>query len=70
MKKNKAIYQLTVEDIQTVAIEELDRELTDDEIKKLIDPIAERISWYDAISDSIREAIGSIEIDEEDLPDL
>jgi len=51
----KIIYQLTIEDIQEVAIQELDRELTEEEIKRLIDPIAEKIPWYDAIADSITE---------------
>ncbi len=55
MNLNKIIYQLTVEDIQNVAEQELDRLLTKEEIELILDPIAEKIDWYDAISDSIIE---------------
>ena len=47
--KNKIIYQLTVEDIQTVADQELNRELNRKEIALIEDTIAENIDWYDAI---------------------
>ena len=60
----KVIYQLTIEDIQDVAMQELDRELTKEEVKKLIDPIAEKIPWYDAIADSINEIFGKSDIDD------
>lgn len=51
MKKNKndIIYSLNVEDVQTVALEEFDRELTAKEIEMIEDAIAENINWYDAI---------------------
>ena len=62
--KHKIVYQLTIEDIQEVAIQELDRELTKEEIIRLIDPIAEKIPWYDAIADAINETVGENEIDE------
>jgi len=55
--KNEIVYSLTVEDIQTVAFEELDRELTDDEIESIIDLIGKKISWYDAIYYAINEKI-------------
>ena len=55
--KNKIIYQLTVEDIQEVALQELDRELKQEEIKRIINPIAEKIPWYDAIAEAINEMI-------------
>jgi hypothetical protein len=51
------VYQLIIKDVQDVALQELDRELTNEEIKKLIDPIAENISWYDAIASAINEVI-------------
>ena len=54
---NEIVYKLIIEDIQNVALEELDRELTHQEIQKLIDPIAENIPWYDAIARSINEVI-------------
>lgn len=57
MNSTKIIYKLTVKDIQNVAEEELERQLTDEEINSILDTIAEKISWYDAIADSIRESI-------------
>lgn len=57
MDNNKIIYSLNVEDIQNVANQELDRDLTDKEIIKITDTIAEKIPWYDAIVDSIQEKI-------------
>jgi hypothetical protein len=61
--KNKIIYQLTIEDVQEVALQEIERELTKEEIERLIDPIAEKILWYDAIADSIDEQL--VEQDED-----
>jgi hypothetical protein len=57
--KNEIIYQLTIEDVQEVAMQELERELTKGEIKRLIDPIADKIPWYDAIADAINEQFGN-----------
>lgn len=51
----KIIYKLTVKDIQNVAMELLNRKLTRAEVEKLIGPIEEKITWYDAIADSINE---------------
>ena len=56
--KNDIFYSLCIEDIQTVAIEEFDRKLTEDEIEKIKDLIGEKINWYDAILNSIIEKIG------------
>jgi hypothetical protein len=53
MRNNKIIYKIVIEDIQNVALETLDRTLTDEEINKIIDPIVEKIPWYDAIQDVI-----------------
>jgi len=53
MKKSKIIYSLSVEDIQTVAMEVLERELKDEEIKEIIDDISDRIPWFDAIESAI-----------------
>ncbi len=55
MKNKKIIYSLTVEDIQTVAAQELERKLSSDEIQELVETIAEKVNWYDAIADSIYE---------------
>ena len=53
--KNKIFYQLTTEDIQRVAVETIDRELSVLELFSITDKIAERIPWYDVISDVITE---------------
>lgn len=54
------IYELTVQDIQTVANQELERNLTNNEIERIIDVIAENISWYEVISSAIEEKINVI----------
>jgi hypothetical protein len=51
--KSDIFYSLNIEDIQTVAIQETGRELTDDEIENVKDLIGEKINWYDAILNSI-----------------
>jgi hypothetical protein len=57
MQQDKIIYQLTVEDIQTVANDYLERDLTDTEIMSIEDTIAENIPWYEAIEGAIRDEI-------------
>ena len=49
----KIIYQLTVEDLQNVANDELDRDLTQGEIKTLEDKIGDYIDWYQIINTTI-----------------
>ena len=56
--KNEVIYSINIEDIQTVAVEEFGRELTDDEIDKVKYLIGEKIGWYDAILDTLNEQLG------------
>ena len=51
--KYDIVYSLNIEDIQTVAVQEIDRELVDFEIEKVRDLIGEYINWYDAILNSI-----------------
>ncbi len=48
---------LNTEDVQVVALENIDRELTAGEIERLKEPIAEKINWYDAILFAIFEEI-------------
>ena len=54
---SETFYSLNFEDIQTVANEEIGRDLSKDELLKLVDEISENINWYDAISDSIIQNI-------------
>ena len=61
--KDDIIYQLSIEDIQNVAEENFGRKLTSKEIKKIIDPIADRIPWYDAIYDAIKDKLEIEELD-------
>ena len=55
--RDKIIYSINIEDIQTVAMQELDRELTDEEIKSVEDLVGEYIDWYQAIHLAIIEKI-------------
>ncbi len=54
---DKTIYFLSEKDVQTVAITELGRELSRNEITLLEDKIAENIPWFDAIADAIRDVV-------------
>ena len=56
-KKSKVIYSINVEDLQTVAEQELDRELTDEEIKNVEKRLGDYIDWYSAISLTLDEVI-------------
>ena len=51
--KNDIVYSINIEDIQTVAIEEINIELTEDEIVRVSDLIGDKINWYDVIFYSI-----------------
>jgi len=50
MRRNKIIYSLCIADLQDVAEDELNRKLTEDELKRVADKVGDYISWYDAIS--------------------
>ena len=50
MNNNKIIYSINIEDVQNVAEQELDTELTDKELKLVEDKIGNYINWYDAIA--------------------
>jgi hypothetical protein len=49
--KYKTIYELTTEDIYTVAEEVLERKPTKVELAFMEEKIGDRISWYDIIED-------------------
>jgi len=55
--KNQTIYKLTVEDIQNVALQEIGRDLSTEEIEKIKNTIAEKVNWYNAIVEAITETI-------------
>ncbi len=65
MKNSKRIvYSLNVEDIQTVAKEVLERQLTESEIALVEESIGDYIKWFDAIEFAINKHI-KIEDEEE-----
>jgi hypothetical protein len=55
--QNKIIYSLNIADLQTVAENFLDRKLSSDEIKRVIEKLPNYIDWYDAIENTLRAVI-------------
>lgn len=53
MKTNTIIYQLTIEDIQLVASETLNRTLSLEEINLIKDKVGDNIDWFQAIEQTI-----------------
>ena len=56
-KKSKVIYSINIEDLQTVAEQELERKLTDEEIKNVEKRLGDFIDWYEAIASTLNEVI-------------
>ena len=56
-KKDRIVYSISVADIQDVADEELERELTPEEVKWVENRVGDYISWYDAIALAINEMV-------------
>ena len=55
--KDKIIYSINIEDLQTVAEQELERELTNDEIEIVEKRLGDYLDWYGAIASTLNEAI-------------
>ncbi len=51
--KDKIIYSLNEDDIQTVAEQEIGRKLSSDEINAIEDDVAMNMNWYEAIAIAI-----------------
>jgi len=51
--KDRIVYSINVSDIQEVANQVLERDLTKKEISLIEDSIADHIDWFQAIEDSI-----------------
>jgi hypothetical protein len=49
LSKNKILYSINVADVQTVAQELIERNLTDEEILMVSDKLGDHIAWFDAI---------------------
>ncbi len=52
---NRIIYSLNIEDVQTVAMDTLHRNLSEEEIQAIETSIANNIEWYEAIQCAIME---------------
>ena len=50
------VYSLTVSDIQSVANQEIGRDLNDAELNKVSSALGEQIPWYEAIANSIQQS--------------
>ena len=55
--EQEIIYSINIEDVQNVAKEELDRVLTNEEMRLIGDKIVDYIDWYQAINLSINEVV-------------
>ena len=67
MRRNKVIYSISIEDIQDVARQELDRELTAVELRIVADKIGDQFDWYGSITAVLDEYITTPETaDDED----
>ena len=51
----KIIYSINIEDIQTVAEQELDRKLTEEELRLVENKLGDYVGWYEAILNAITE---------------
>lgn len=57
MKKSEVFYELSTDDIQEVADQELDRQLSPEEIEYVEKHVGDYIPWFDAISLTINEML-------------
>ncbi len=60
--QNSIFYSLNEEDIQNVASQEIERNLSKIEIESIKELIVSNINWYNAIANAINEKIKSIEV--------
>lgn len=60
--QNTVFYSLNEEDIQNVALQEIERKLSEIEIESIKELIASNINWYDAIASAISEKIKTEEL--------
>jgi hypothetical protein len=51
--KNRIVYSIDVEDLQNVADQEIDRELTGKEIEFIENRLGDYVDWYGAIASAI-----------------
>jgi|GEM_PF-645040 len=65
MDREEIFYLLNVEDIQTVALQEYERELDKAEVKKVIAVVENSINWFEIIDYAIVSELGLERADEE-----
>ena len=53
----RGVYEISVDDLQRVAKEVLERELTDDEITAVGNSVGDQIDWFQAIENAIHNCI-------------
>lgn len=51
----KIVYGLSIEDLQTIAMEDLNRELTSREVDRVVDRLGDFIGWAEAVSMAISD---------------
>jgi len=50
MRRDRIIYYINVEDVQTVAQEELGRRFSDHELRIVVHRLGDYLDWYEAVS--------------------
>jgi len=60
IERERVVYSLNVEDIQSLAMQEIDRELTAEEIQKVEERLDHYIDWYQAIDSAISDTVKNI----------
>lgn len=58
LDNEKIVYSVNIEDIQNVANQELDRDLTEEELKKVEDKLGDYFDWYGSIQECINDVLG------------
>jgi hypothetical protein len=53
----ETVYKLSIEDLQHVAREVLERELTSDEIAAVVNALGDYIDWFQAIENAIHHCV-------------
>jgi len=56
-KVERTVYEISVEDLQEVAKEALERELTEDELTAVGNRVGDYIDWFQAIENAINDYI-------------
>ncbi|MGE0885526.1 MAG: hypothetical protein AB7P14_18410 [Blastocatellales bacterium] len=65
-KKNRIVYSLDTDDIQIVAESELNRTLSEDELKLVEEKLGDYFDWYEAIAMAIGELVSKQDENDED----